>query len=125
MQKAHIVHLILPVEKVIDDKAKILFEDRRGFQSQRLLQHNAMKANRLLPRILYDTQEDYRVLILQARAIPPLAHWVMGKSRFFVTALGLKATKEKKLQLHLQEMRLLDGWVSFVVSLVQRTRHHD
>ena len=41
-------------EKVIDDKAKILFEYRKGFQPVRLLQHNAMKADRLLPRILYD-----------------------------------------------------------------------
>ena len=113
------------IKKVIDDKAKILFEDRKGFQPVRLLQHNAMKVDRLLHRILYDTQEDYRVLILQARVIPTMAHWVMGKSRFFVTVSGLKATKEKKQRLHPQEMGLLDGWVSFVVSLVQRTRHHD
>jgi hypothetical protein len=112
-------------EKVIGDKGKILFEDRKGFQPVRLLQHNAMKADRLLTQILYDTQEDYRVLILQARAIPPLAHWLMGKSQFFLTALGLIATKEQKLQLHLQEMRLLEGWVSFVFFPVQRTRHHD
>jgi hypothetical protein len=113
------------IEKVIDDKAKILFEDRKGFQPVRLLQHNAMKADRLLTRILYDTQEYYTVLILQARALPMMAHRVMGEFRFFVTALGLKATKEKKQRLHLQEMHLLDGWVSFVVFQVQRTRHHD
>lgn len=41
----------------------------------RLLQSNAMKADRLLTRILYDTKEDYRVLILQVRSTPEQQDW--------------------------------------------------